>query len=292
MKKRLLSLTAVLVLLLSGCAETEQKSPQTEETIPEFTETYPVTVDFLKVGKADAAVIRTENHTVVIDCGEKSDGSKVISCLQNLGTEKIDTLILTHYDQDHIGGAAKVLNQFPAGRVLAPDYQEESKEYEKLCTAMAAQGLETERIQKSVLFTLDDTVFQIYPCQKQNYSDGDDNNHSLVIKMTHHDQVFLFAGDAMQERLTEIMDIGDCDVLKEPYHGREIENLGEFLDHVTPEYAVVSTDEETLSETAMQELTDRHIETYITFSDGNIRFTSDGSKVSVETGLNFKEEIK
>ena len=94
----------------------------------------------------------------------------------------------------------------------------------------------------------------------------------------------------MQERLTEIMSIGDCTVLKEPYHGREVANLGDFLDKVTPEYAIVTTDEENYAESTAQALADRNIETYVTFRDGNIRCTSTGSSVSFETGLNFKDD--
>jgi competence protein ComEC len=94
----------------------------------------------------------------------------------------------------------------------------------------------------------------------------------------------------MQERLTEIMNIGDCTVLKEPYHGREVANLGDFLDKVSPEYAIVTTDEENYAEATAQALAERNIETYVTFRDGNIRCISTGSSVSFATGLNFKEE--
>lgn len=283
---------AGISLLLTGCSQgTASSEPSQTAAYTEPAETYNLTVDFLKVGKADAAVIKTENHAVVIDCGEKTDGKKVRNCLNALGTDTVDYMILTHYDQDHIGGAAKVVNEFNVSHVIGANYSEASTEYTNLCEAMELKGLEWELLtSSSMTFMLDDAYFEIYPCQQKSYHDGDDNNHSLVIKMTHHDEVFLFTGDAMQERLTELMDMGDCDVLKEPYHGREVANLGEFLDQVTPEYAVVTTDEENLSEVIMQELADRNIETYVTFRDGNIRCTSTGSAVSFETWMNFKED--
>ncbi len=290
MKKLISALLAGMLFALSGCAPSSSTSSDMTQEVPEISESYPLTVDFLKVGKADAAVIKTQNHTIIIDCGEKSDGSKVRNCLQTLGVDSVDYMILTHYDQDHIGGAAKVLKNFPVSHVIAADYEEASTEYDNLVEQMTLQNLSFEYPSSAVTVTLDDAVFQIYPCQAKTYHDGNDNNHSLVIKMTHHDEVFLFTGDAMQERLAEIMGAGDCDVLKEPYHGREVANLGEFLDNVTPEYAIVSTDEENLSEITMQALSDRNIETYVTFRDGNIRCTSTGQAVSFETGLNFKEE--
>ena len=289
MKLKLSALLTGVMLLCAGC------SGEAESSVPAYVEpeeTYNLTVDFLKVGKADATVIKTENHVVVIDCGEKTDGKKVRNCMNALGADTVDYMILTHYDQDHIGGAKKVVEEFNVNHILVPNYDEASKEYDNLCEAMAAKELGFEFVTSSMAsFTLDDAYFEVYPCQKKSYQDGDDNNHSLVIKMIHHDKIFLFAGDAMQERLAEIMTIGDCDVLKEPYHGRELANLGEFLDNVTPEYAIVSTDEESYSPVTAQALADRNIETYVTFENGNIRCTSTGSSLSFETGLDFKGEV-
>ena len=293
--KKLVSLLAVTAVLFTGCSGTASESGtssgNTASSVSvETTETYNLTVDFLKVGKADAAVIATENHVVVIDCGEKTDGKKVRNCLNYLGRDTVDYMILTHYDQDHIGGAAKVINEFTVNNVFGADYDEPSDEYSALVEAMSAKNMSMNLITSAYTFSLDDAYFEVYPCQQNSYHDGNDNNHSLVIKMTHHDEVFLFTGDAMQERLVELMDIGDCDVLKEPYHGREVANLGDFLDKVTPEYAIVTTDEENYADSTAQALADRNIETYVTFSDGNIRCTSTGSSVSFETGLNFKED--
>ncbi len=293
--RKLLALFAVTAMVFTGCSGTAESSGTSQENTAssaalETTETYPLTVDFLKVGKADAAVISTENHVIVIDCGETTDGKKIRNCLNYLGRDTVDYMILTHYDQDHIGGAAKVINEFTVNRVFAADYDEPSDEFSALTEAMSAKSLSFDLITSVYTFSVDDVYFEIYPCQQKSYHDGNDNNHSLVVKMIHHDEVFLFTGDAMQERLVEIMDIGDCDVLKEPYHGREVANLGDFLDKVSPEYAIVTTDEENYADATAQALADRNIETYVTFRDGNIRCTSTGSSVSFETGLNFKED--
>ena len=104
--KKLLAVLAVTSMVFTGCSGTAESSETSSENTAsmvslETTETYPVTVDFLKVGKADVAVITTENHVVVIDCGEKTDGKKVRNCLNYLGRDTVDYMILTHYDQDH-----------------------------------------------------------------------------------------------------------------------------------------------------------------------------------------------
>ena len=281
--KKFILLLSCVIINFTGCSPEETTTDYHE---PE--ETFPVSVDFLKVGKADSAVIKTQNQIIVIDCGEKSDGKKLCSCLHALGAEKIDVLIFTHYDQDHIGGAVKVLEEFPVQRVLAPEYSENSKEYQKLCEAMQAENLSFDLVNTAPeKFFSDDAYIEIFPCQRENYAQGNDNNHSLVIRVTHHEEIFLFAGDAMQERLAEIMTIGDCTVLKEPYHGREIANLPEFLAAVRPEYAIVSTNQENYSPVVQQALSEKNIQTYVTFQDGNIRCTSSGKEMTVETGIEY-----
>ena len=275
MKRQILSLLAALALLLTGCAS----SGGSDDPHPELHETLTLTV--LKAGKADAMVLQTAAHTVVIDCGEKSDGKKLVKFLEGEGITQVDSLILTHYDQDHIGGAAKLLKNVTVGEVLAPDYGEESEDYARLCEAMDTQGLDFTLLHEDVTFTLDDADITVSPCRASVYRDGNDNNHSLVTRIVHHSEVLLLTGDAMDERLTEIMDIGDCDLLKVPYHGRELTNLPAFLQAITPEYAVICTDADNLAASTLGALDAVGAQTFVTYRDGNITAVSDGGSLTV-----------
>ena len=279
MMKRLTALLTGMAFLLAGCARSTESTAEPTESIPAA----PLTVTFLKVGKADSMILQTENHTVVLDCGEKTDGKKITARLTENGVNAIDYLILSHYDQDHIGGAAKVIKNLDVSHVIGTDYEEESEEFTELCDAMDAKGLTLERPAEEFRFTLDDAVFTVYPHESDSYTEGYDNNCSLVVKVEHHNETLLFTGDAMQERLREIMDIGDCDLLKVPYHGREIADLPEFLENVKPEYAVISTNAENISGTTTTALGRIGAETYITYRDGNIIAVSDGSSITITT---------
>ena len=286
MKKRIPAMAAAVALLLTGCGRTDgsRSAAEPAATAPEpaSAETYPLTVTFLKVGKADSMVLQTGHHTMVIDCGETSDGSKVNDLLAEKGVTEIDCMILTHFDQDHIGGAPEVLQNYPVKQVLAADYTETSEEYKALCEALDAAQLTMEQPTQELSFVLDDCTFTVYPHEAADYKDGFDNNCSLVTKVTHHDNVLLFTGDAMDERLTEIMDLGDCSLLKVPYHGRELVNLPAFLDAVTPEYAVICTSKPEISDVTLGQLESRNIETYVTGKDGDITAVSDGQTITVE----------
>ena len=280
-KRTLAGMLAGTMLLLTGCGGAPIETEVLNGEVVQDLATTPLTVEVLKVGKADAMILTTDQHTVIIDCGEREDGLKLVDYMESIGRTTVDCLILTHYDQDHIGGAAKVVSYLDVQQVVATDYEEDSSEYKKLVKAMDEKGLAFTIPEEPLTFTLDDAAFTIYPHESETYQDGFDNNCSLVTRVTHHSMTLLFTGDAMEERLAEIMDIGDCDLLKVPYHGRKIANFGDLLDAVKPEYAVVCTSRDEFAGTIQKQLKKRSIVYYSTCFNGNITAFSDGKKITV-----------
>ena len=102
-----------------------------------------------------------------------------------------------------------------------------------------------------------------------------------MTKVKHGDNTLLFTGDAMDTRLSEIMDIGHCTLLKVPYHGRKLDKMSEFLDAVSPECAVVCTSQDEFSGAVQKLLKKNNITYYATCFNGNISAVSDGSKITV-----------
>ena len=102
--RRLLALFPVLtLLLLAGCAVGER--PSAAAAVPdEPFDGLEVTV--LDAGKADAILLTTPDSAVLIDCGEKGFGDEILGELAARGIGRLDVLIVTHFDQDHVGGAA------------------------------------------------------------------------------------------------------------------------------------------------------------------------------------------
>lgn len=268
MKKIISFIMSVFVAVSSvGC---EKKS----DKYPDFT------VEFLNVGKADCMVMYTENSTVIIDCGEKGDGKKILELLEEKGIESVDYLIITHYDKDHVGGAAKVINNVEVKNVLAPDYEENSDEVDKYIKALDSKNITPVRMTEDISFTLDNVQYTVY-APKGTYDN--DNDFSLVTKAVYHDTSFLFTGDAMYRRLDEIMDIGKCTLLKVPYHARKIENLGDFLNNVKPQYAVACTSEKEFSDDTKNLLEKFNINYYSTCFNGDITAVSDGNKINISS---------
>ncbi len=243
-------------------------------------------VTFLDFGKADGMILRTENSTVIIDCGEKGDGKDIVEILDEEGVSEVDCLIVTHYDKDHVGGAAKVIKELDVKRVLAPDYTEASDEMKKYNKALKNKSITSELLTSDTSFTLDEIEYTVYAPKKTDYGFGNDNDFSLVTKAVHGENTLLFTGDAMEERLNEIMDIGECTLLKVPYHGRKLENLAEFLEAVKPKCAVVCSSKSEYSSNTQGLLSKRGIPAYSTCFNGRITAVSNGKeiKMTVEKG--------
>ena len=249
---------AVLMAALTIFADTSCSGKKTPVDVGELE------VTFFDVGKADSIVLRSENSTVVIDCGEKGDGKEIVTYLEENDVSSVDYLIITHYDKDHVGGAAKVINKLDVKNVLAPNYEASSDEMDKYRKALTEKNITPQLLTSDMSFTLDNADYTVYAPKKDFYGEDNDNDFSLVTKVTHGDNVLLFTGDAMETRLDEIMDIGKCTLLKVPYHGRKLKNIEEFINSVSPRCAVVCTSQEEFSSQVQNILLDKKIPMYST----------------------------
>lgn len=274
--RRFLKAAAVLfaaVLFLTACSPTRSQNRTSSD----------LQVTFFDAGKADAILLTTENSTVLIDTGEKGFGKTILSDLEEKGIQEIDVLILTHFDQDHIGGAAKILSSIPVHTILTSNVPKDSEEYSQYLKALDQTRTEPLTVRETYEFTLDGIVYSIDPPRKTDYSDSPSNNSSLIISVTDGDTRFLFAGDAESERLEEFIEseIGTCDVLKVPHHGKEEPLLEELLKSVKPSYAVITSSEEEMeSEEVTGLLRDYGIKTLLT-RKGTVIFRCDGTDLSV-----------
>ncbi len=271
LKKLTAMIAAALTMTVTNTACTDEKAVPLNVGELEIT--------FFDVGKADSIVLRSENSTVVIDCGEKGDGKEIVSYLEENDVSAVDYLIITHYDKDHVGGAAKVINKLDVKNVLAPNYDEQSEEMDKYRKALDAKNITPQLLTSDISFKLDDADYTVLAPKKDFYGDDNDNDFSLVTKVTHGNNVLLFTGDAMEQRLDEIMDVGKCTMLKVPYHGRKLKNFEDFLSAVSPKCAVVCTSQSEFSSQVQDSLSDRKIPTYSTCYNGRITAVSNGNEI-------------
>lgn len=278
MKNLIKSITALTAaLLICSCASGTVETPAEAPAVTGAFET-----NILKVGQADAIILRTSNHCAVIDCGEEDDGGEVVQFLADNGVTAVDKLFITHFDKDHVGGAAEVLESVPVGEIITPAYEGEGDEYEAYLAALEKHNITPTLLEDEMTFTLDDALFEVYPPLRKSYAEGD-NDFSLAVSVTHGENRFLFTGDAEKQRLSEILNQckGEYDFLKVPHHGRYNTYTKRFFETVKAKYAVITcSDKNPAEEQTVAALEAVGSEVYLT-QNGDTKAVSDGTEITV-----------
>lgn len=217
------------------------KATESTETIPETnTSVSDMEVHFIDVGQGDATLIKADGQYMLIDAGDNNKGTAVQLYLQKQGVTKLDYLILTHTDADHIGGADVIVTKFDIDTVFMGDYKKDNKTYSELISAFEYKTLKYSIPKVGEEYTLGNASFKIVA---PNKSYNDPNNSSIALLLKNGDNTFLFTGDCEEEAENDILANGiniDCDVYKLGHHGSRTASTQEFLNASTPMYGVVS----------------------------------------------------
>lgn len=267
---------------LYGCANAYQEQ---NENLGAARENFGVRVTFFDVGKGDAILVETANRYMLIDTGYDDTAEIILNYLSGQAIDKLDYLILTHFDKDHVGGADRILEAVEVGEVLQPDYESDGGQYREYKEIMEKKGRQPVLVTETMQMSLDEAGFLIYPPQQQRYEE-EDNDFSLVISMRYGEKSFFFAGDCERERLKELLNQNEFslahDVLKVSHHGRKEKNSEEFLEAVSPKIAVITCSEEKPADKDICQFLDRlGTEVYLTM-DGTVICLCDGEELWAE----------
>lgn len=233
-RRHLLRLLCVALLLVTlGSAAACGKKPETGD----------LTGVFMNVGKADAILLYTADTTVLIDTGYADSFSTVERVLKREGRRRIDYLVLTHYDKDHIGGAPAVLDRFEVGEVLLPDFTTDSDAYIALTDALTRTSATVRRLTEARTLRLaDGCVARVLPTQRIGVTD--ENNTSLITEVTYDGFGLLLLGDALKDRVEEYAAgmQGTYQVVKTPHHGDYFKALRSLLVKAGAKHAIACAD--------------------------------------------------
>lgn len=245
-------------------------------------------VHYIDVGQGDATLIKNGEHAMLIDAGENDQGENVCSYLESKGVEKLEYVVGTHPDSDHVGGLDVVLTGIECEEVLLPDVKAETKTYEDVETAV--EETETAVIYPAVgdTYALGDAIFTVI-APNADYGE-DKNDWSVGLLLEYGENRFLFTGDAEERAEEDILDNGlkiSADVYKASHHGSKTASGEEFLDAVQPSAAVISCGEDNAyghpSAQTLNSFRERGIEVYRTDEQGSIVAVSDGKTISFNT---------
>lgn len=263
----------LLTPLLVGCAS----SPAPKGSLPKLS------VTFLDVGAADCIVLQVGDQAAMIDTGHNGDAEEILAFLRQENIEKLDFLLLTHLDKDHIGGADIVMENIPIGTIYAPDYDKGNKQYDQYISALEALDIQPVHPTEAIDLKLGDSTLTLLPGEKAEYAQS--NDYSIMAELVYGDTTFLFAGDAEAERLTEYLasaPMTAVDVLKVPHHGRKNAMSEEFFTVAHPQNAIITCEEKDMpDDSVVNYLVSLGTEVYGTVY-GTVTITSDGMNITVK----------
>lgn len=246
-------------------------------------------VHFIDVGQADSILIQNNEQAMLIDAGNNSDSDAVVSYIKAQNIKRLDYVVGTHPHEDHIGGLDSVIKSFDIGIVYMPKVMNTTKTFLDVLSAVKEKGLKVTAPKPNVSFELGgDAICTIIAPNGSSY--GSLNDYSIVIKVTHEENSFLFTGDAEEISEKEMIEKGFslvANVLKIAHHGSNSSTIQEFLDQVNPKYAIISVGEGNKyghpDKIVMDRLKDRGTIVYRTDKNGTIVATSDGKIITFTT---------
>lgn len=203
--------------------------------------TEELTVQILDVGQGSAALIRQGDSFLLMDGGDKDYSSYVVSYLKKEGVERLDYVIVSHYDADHLNGVVGVLNAFECKQVLAPDYKTDTKVYQSYLKVIEEKNIPVEHPRLGDSYTFADSSFRVVCPASYSYQDA--NSNSLGIRLSYGDSSFLICGDCTEESEQDVLYKGTdvhSDVYVANHHGSKYSNSEEFLQAVSPSYVIIS----------------------------------------------------
>ena len=259
------------------------KQRKTESTLKESSNN--LDVYFLDVGQADSILLSNNGHYMLIDAGNNEDGPKLVNYFKSLGITKFDYVIATHAHEDHIGGMDDIIKNFDIGTFYMPDLITATKTFEDVLDALSEKQIafETPTIDQEFSFS-DTKITTLYV----NNEVKNLNDSSIVLRLKHGTNTFLFTGDASTKVEKQLLNKNIAsDVLKVGHHGSRYSTSKEFLNKVNPQYAIISvginnTYKHPHDET-LKKLNDKKIIIYRTDQEGTIVAESNGDIIQFKT---------
>lgn len=247
-----------------------------------------LTVSYIDVGQGDATLIQKGNFSMLIDAGKNEKGQMVVSYLKKKGIKKLNILVGTHPDSDHVGGLDDVINNVQVDTVYLPEAKKQTKTYRDVESALKSVNKTAQMPEIGKEYRFEKNVVIRFLGPLKNYKEA--NNNSLVVQLAYGKNRFLFMGDAEEkaeeDMIKENYDL-ECDVLKVGHHGSYTATGDNFLTKADPAYAVISAGKDNSyghpHVATLAKLEDDDVQIYRTDTMGTIEAVSDGNQIHMET---------
>ena len=290
-------------------------------------QTGKLTVHFLDVGQGDSALVvfprgatmlvdaggdirfdtRAEGRDESAQSGKNSDsqegvgemepdfdgggfpvGEAVVSrFLWSQGRTRLDYVLATHADADHIGGLSDVVKNFRVGEALVGHAPATDSGYARFASAVTRHNITLSALCAGERFDIEGVAVEVlWPPRASDPSATSRNNDSVVLRLVYGSAAILLAGDIEREAEDALLQSGvdlRADVLKVPHHGSKTSSTERFIERVQPACAVISAGERSRFGHPHAVVTERYfsrgVRLFQTGRDGMITVETDGETI-------------
>ncbi|MEO6588424.1 MAG: ComEC/Rec2 family competence protein, partial [Pyrinomonadaceae bacterium] len=264
-------------------------------------------VEFIDVGQGDSALITFPNgETLLIDGGGKitfkelnehendffqpdsqTIGESVVSqFLWEKGYSKIDYILATHADTDHIQGLIDVAKNFKVRAAFFGRMPYEDAGFAELYEVLKKKKIETITVSRGEEYEIGEVKIQIlYPEKVDSPKPVADNNHSVVLRIVYGTKKFLFTGDIEKETEAKLLEnpvFLKTDILKVAHHGSRTSSTTDFINAAKPEYAIIPVGRRSIFGHPHQEIVER-------FSSSGVKIKTTGERGTISVSTDSKD---
>jgi competence protein ComEC len=250
-------------------------------------------VTVLDVGQGESILIRTsQGQNILVDTGpDPASACAALGRKLPFWDRKIELVILTQLQSDHISGSLELLRRYDVGRIYLPTADAGSALSREISHALKGTPIMVSVLHAGQQLSLghDTWLTVLHPPARLLRDTSDDaNNNSIALRLTRGEVSFLLTSDIGMDGERYLIDTRadlQSDVLKVGHHGSKNSTSGEFLSIVNPAAAVISAGATNRFGHPNREVMDRLIERlgaghiFVTATNGDVDFTTDGKKL-------------
>lgn len=196
-------------------------------------------VHFIDVGQGDAILIQHGGTNSLIDTGVEKKYSQLSTYLKKINVKKINNLVITHPDADHMGGSDLVMRDYGVKKIYMTKYSSTTNEYKEMISAIKKYKVSRVNVKKGTKINLGGVNATVLHALDKA---SDSNDSSIVLKLLHGKKSFLFTGDIsakVENQIAAAYDV-NVDVLKVSHHGSSYSSAISFIKETSPEYSILS----------------------------------------------------
>lgn len=196
-------------------------------------------VEAVDVGQGQSILLLSDSTAAAVDCGGADAGNALAGAMDDVLESRLDLLVLTHYDEDHINGLERLFDRVQVTELVLPDVKDDSAGRERVERLAKAHGIPTTPLREKQSRTLGRMTLHLFP----PVGERSDNDACLTVLAEKEDFSVLITGDLSAEgerALLEREKLGAVDVLVAGHHGSRGSTCAAFLERIRPKTVILS----------------------------------------------------